>query len=186
FKWRGCLGTYDENEGPYTFKDGILILSPKRPNIQKGFQGTPTRFLPINWGDRLYLVSENQVLDFVNKINQGNEPRNNRFGYFYLREGDENKKVDGFPKLSAQWQEFLLKEPISGEVVKKVNRKKGIVNRGKKDGLKVGMELTARDAKDTRFTQLKVIAVEEETAKVETLYKDYKVYKGDIVSTRFY
>src|SRR3989338_7636275 len=51
FKWRGCLGMYDENNGAYKIEEGILILSPKRPNIQKGFQGTPTRFLPINWGD---------------------------------------------------------------------------------------------------------------------------------------
>src|SRR3989338_6088573 len=58
FKWHGCLGMYDENEGPYVIENGILVLSPQRPNIKKGFQGTPTRFLPIHWGDRLYLVPE--------------------------------------------------------------------------------------------------------------------------------
>ena len=186
FKWQGCLGTYDENEGTYSYEQGVLVLFPKRPNIREGFKGTPTHFFPISWGVRLYLIPQDQMLDFVNVINQGREPRKDKLGNFYLREGDEKKPVEGIPVLPSQWNDYLLQKPIEGKVIKVERRKVAIVNVGKKNGLKVGMLLTARDSRETRFTQLNVISVEDETAKAKTWYRDDKVRKDDIVSTKFY
>lgn len=185
YKWEGCLGTYDENTGGYRLEEGILVLSPERRSIRKSFKGTPTRFLPVAWGRRLYLIPEKESLDFVNEINQGGEPRDGVHGRFYLREGDEKIPVSGFPVLPAQWQDYLLQKPAEGSVTK-VQGRKAVINIGKKHGLKEGMLLTARGPKDTRFTQLKVVSVEDETCTAEKLYKDDKVQEGDSVSTRFF
>jgi len=185
YKWEGCLGTYDENTGGYRLEEGSLVLSPQRRSIRKSFKGTPTRFLPVSWGPRLYLVPEAETLEFVNEINQGREPRNEVHGRFYLREGDEKIPVSGFPILPKKWQDYLLDKPAQGSVTK-VQGRKAAINIGKKHGLKEGMLLTARSSKDTRFTQLKVVSVEEETCKAETLYKDDKVQEGDRVSSRFF
>ncbi|MGE0268920.1 MAG: hypothetical protein AB7S78_10760 [Candidatus Omnitrophota bacterium] len=57
---------------------------------------------------------------------------------------------------------------------------------GKKHGLKEGMLLTARGAKNTHFTQLKVVALDDETSKAEKLYRDDEVQEGESVSTRFF
>lgn len=185
YKWEGCLGTYDENAGGYRLEEGMLVLSPERRSIRKSFKGTPTRFLPVSWGPRLYLVPEAETLEFVNEINQGREPRNEVHGRFYLREGDEKIPVSGFPVLPAKWQDYLLKKPAEGKVIK-TEKRRADINIGKKYGLKEGMLLTARNSNDTRFTQLKVISVEDETCKAEKLYRDDKVQEGDAVSTQFY
>ena len=177
------MGTYDKNDGSFFVKNGILILQPLHPNGQGGFKGTPTRFLPINWDDRRYLIPENQLLNFVNEINQGTEPRHGMFGQFYLRKGDENKTVSGFPHLPARWQEYLLLKPIQGEVIE-VTKKFVVINVGKKNGLKMGMILTARNSQ-SMFTQLKIISLEDHTAKAKALYKKDDVRIGDIVSTKF-
>src|SRR5277367_4622347 len=54
FTWRGCLGTYDENDGSAAMKDGVLHLAPTKANVREGFKGTPTEFFPVPWGDRMY------------------------------------------------------------------------------------------------------------------------------------
>ncbi len=184
FQWQGCMGTYDDNEGRYMIERETLILSPQKPNIQEGFQGTPTRFSVITWGPRLYLVPEDRLLDFVNAINQGQEPRNRLFGNFYLREGDEKIPVSGNPTLSSQWQEYLLTEPIVGKIVQIGKDKSAIVNIGAQNGLKAGMLLTA-NPNDRRFAQLKVISVDENSAVTEKLYQNDKILENDTVSTKF-
>lgn len=186
YDWTGCLGTYDENQGPFRLEEGVLILSPQKKNIRKSFKVEPARFLPVAWGPRLYLIPEKEILDFVNEINQGGEPRNGVHGRFYLRSGDEQKPVEGFPLLPAAQQEKLLDNPVTGTVIKVEKKKIAVLNIGKKHGLKEGMLLTARNPNDTRFTQLKVISVEDETCTAEKLYRDDKVQEGDSVSTRFF
>lgn len=185
FEWAGCLGTYDENNGPYRLEKGVVVLSPELHSVRKNFKGMPFQYWPVNWGPRLYLIPKKEMLEFVNGINQGNEPRNSAHGRFYLREGDEKKPVNGFPGLPAEWPDYLLEAPLTGSVIKAQDRKKITLNIGKKHGLKEGMLLTARDPKNTRFAQLRVTAVQEETSLAETLYRDDKVEKDDTVSTRF-
>jgi hypothetical protein len=187
FKWRGCLGLYDSNYGGYVIQDGLVILKPKRLNIGKGFRGTPTKFLPVVWGERHYLVPVDKALDFVNEINQGSEPRKNRLagGMFYLRLGDEERAVQGIPGLPTKWLDYLLPEPVRGKIIKMAGRRIAIVDIGRKQGLKVGMTLIARSPKDNMFAMLDVISVEDGQARAKVRYADDKVAAGDGVSTRF-
>jgi hypothetical protein len=80
----------------------------------KGFRGTATDFIPVRWGERLYLIPEAQSRDFCNEVNQGSEPRKGAIGRFYLRRGDWNKKVNSLPSVPIGWVPLLLEKPLHG------------------------------------------------------------------------
>ncbi len=187
FQWHGCMGLYDQNEGKFEIEKGILILYPEKPNERKGFQGTATRFFIIDWSGRIYLVPEEELLDFCNAINQGREPRRGVFrGNFYIKKGDDTKPIKGWPTLPGNWNEYLLQTPIHGRVTSVQNKREGAVNMGSRHGLKTGMVVTARDRKNRRFSQLVVKSVDTESAKVELKYSDDLIVIGDAVSTRLF
>ncbi len=108
FLWRGCLGVYGKSEGLTRLVNDHLILAPDEPDAKPddptGFGGTSTDFVPVRWGDRLYLVPAKYGEAFSNQVNRGWEPRANAHGRFYLREGDWEKKATGLPNLPAEWQ----------------------------------------------------------------------------------
>lgn len=115
FERSSCVGPWDRNYGRYRVKDGIVILSPRRPNIRKGFTGTPTRFLIVTWGKRLYLVPQDEVRSFCKQVNERWEPRTLAFGGCYLREGDRTKMAGGSPDLPAKYRSLLLPESKRGK-----------------------------------------------------------------------
>lgn len=108
FKWQCCVGACDSNTGPFHFRNGVVILSPRKRNVRRGLSGTPTRFLVVNWGPRRYLVPQEDVRDFCNAVNQGSEPRTHVWGQYYLRVGDEKKAAGGDPDLPAKWKPLLI------------------------------------------------------------------------------
>jgi hypothetical protein len=109
FVWRGCLGLYGKNEGGAKVVKDHLILTPEQPNESRGFGGTPIDLVPVRWGDRLYLVPANSGKAFCDSVNQEQEPRDNIHGRFYLRRGDWEKKVTGFPTVPKEWEPLLSK-----------------------------------------------------------------------------
>lgn len=75
-------------------------------------------FYPVKWGDRRYLISEDEMIVFINQINQGDEPSENIPGNrFFLHEDDMKKKVFGSPGLPPQFREYLLKRPIHAAII---------------------------------------------------------------------
>jgi hypothetical protein len=84
-----------------------LVLLPEQPNDARGFGGTPTDFVPVHWGDRLYLAPAKSGAAFCDSVNQGEEPRDNIHGMFYLRSGDWEKKVKGSPTVPKEWESLL-------------------------------------------------------------------------------
>jgi hypothetical protein len=112
FIWRGCLGVYGKNEGIARVVKDHLILTPEQPNDATGFGGTPTDFIPVRWGDRLYLVPKDAGKGFCSLVNEGLEPRSMPHGNFYLRRGDEGKEVTGLPNVPKEWESLLQKKPV--------------------------------------------------------------------------
>jgi hypothetical protein len=98
YAWQGCLGIYAETSGRAFLRNGELVLEP---STRKGgtAQGLDTRFLPIRWGARQYLVPSDQLLDFVRQVEKGREPRSSSFGDSYLRQDDWREPVTGAPDL---------------------------------------------------------------------------------------
>ena len=109
FVWRGCLGVYDRNSGEAKVEAGHLILKPERRNVRGGSRGTATDFIPVRWGERLYLIPEEEGRKFCNQANRGGEPRNGPHGHFYLRRDDWDKKVTGLPSVPKEWEALLMR-----------------------------------------------------------------------------
>lgn len=160
------------------------------------------KYLPIEWSERIYLINESELKNFANAINLGIEPRSSLisrddsspwYGSFYLRSGDEQKKVTGNPKLPEKWLSFLLRKPLIATVisVQKVDKREFIsistvtINKGSKDGLKVGMRLLTKDEVPSQWNGAEVISVEKGTAKIEARLSGTELNLGDKLNTRY-
>lgn len=175
FSWHGCLGLYDQNYGAVVETNGFLKLTFALPNERGGFRGLAREFIPVHWGPRTYLVASDEIADFCNDVNSGREPRNDMHGRHLLRDGDEKKRANGEPEIPAQFRQYLLKKPITANIVAvgKVSTRPSIVefkfkdievtlDAGKKDGLLPGMEL--RVISNNAFDSVKITRVEENQA----------------------
>jgi hypothetical protein len=160
------------------------------------------KMLPVTWSDRIYLIYENDLKDFANAINLGLEPRMSLtsqpfgepyYGSFYLRRGDEQKKVTGHPSLPKEWLAFLLRKPVTATVISVQESKKATyvatsvvtVNKGSGDGLRVGMRLVVKGEEPSTSLGAEVISVGERTAKVKSVQVYDLLKVGDRLSTRY-
>lgn len=169
FRWRGCLGLYDQNQGAAGFRNGHLVLKPERPNARGGFRGTPTEFVPVPWGQRMYLVPGEDREEFCNSVNGGQEPRRWAHGQVYLRDGDWTKPVTGHPTVPKEWEPMLLKRPIRAKVVDVLADGRARVDAGTADGVWKEMELWA----DVRtFGLVKVVEADEHSCVIAPKYVD--------------
>ena len=154
FEWHGCLGVYDRNYGSVAFTNGKLRLSFTFKNERKGFQGIAQNFIPVPWGKRAYLIPADDVIGFCNRVNNGMEPRDDVHGSYLLREGDEKKRVSGFPLVPDDFRGYLLAKPIVAEItgIRSVTTRPSvckwkfkdttvIIDAGKNKGLRTGMEM---------------------------------------------
>lgn len=185
FKWEGCLGTYDKNNGDFTVSNGILTLIPRRPNIQKGFQGTPTIFFVVSWDDRLYLIATNKIIDFCCNVNDQSEPRKARYGRYYLREKDWEKSVKGGPRVPSEWTKFLLASPVRGTITQVVGKQEAWIDAGSENGLIEGMVLTAQDHGKIMFSQVRVESVQKNNSRIKCEWADSELEVGQKVSSLF-
>jgi hypothetical protein len=90
-----------------------------------------------------------------------------------LRDKDENKPVVGFPELPGEWKAYLLKEPITGKIVKVERGGIAIVDVESNIGLKIGMVLVSKDNRAYK-SYFKVISVEEDKAKTKVVERGHK------------
>jgi hypothetical protein len=145
FRWSGCLGEYDRNSGPWGLTDGLVILKPSQSNVREGFQGTATRLYPVRWGGRLYLVSDDEMIDFCSAVSldwvfDREGQANGRSAFFYLRAGDEEKPLVGLPTVPEIYRQYLS-GGFTASVIDVRRDGTFVINRGNKDGLIVGTKL---------------------------------------------
>jgi hypothetical protein len=175
FEWHGCMGLYDRNYGSVTFQNSKIRLSFTFPNERRGFRGLATEFIPISWGSRTYLIPPEELVEFCNSVNTGDEPRKGIYGRHLLRCGDENKAVQGWPAVPAEFQPYLLTKAIQTEIVAvgTPRLRPSIIDFKFKDtpltlkggtdiGLRTGMEL--HFIQDYVFESIVVGAVSDHTA----------------------
>ncbi|MCY2989929.1 MAG: hypothetical protein NTY19_18965 [Planctomycetota bacterium] len=173
-------GLYELNYGSFREKDGYIHLTFDKKGVKDtgSAEGLHPVLVPIRWGDRRYLIPENEMIDFCNHINSGSQ-NVSRAARFLRHVDDRDKKTAGIPKVPPRYQTYLLKEPVDAEVTwigKTVilERKdrwppgkhrvtKVRLNRGKGDGLLPGMELF-----HPKFPDLRVLDVTASTCHAET------------------
>jgi hypothetical protein len=175
--WFGCLGLYDQNHGTVEWDGNIVKFSFAFP-VKDGYIGRyASEYKPIRWGERVYLIPTDEIIDFCNAINSRSEPRNGAHGFFFLRDGDEKKQAKGKPELPKEFMPYLLDKPVDAKIVsiKDVREEQRkdvcgedyirrtvtvVVNKGKRDGLLPGMELHVTKP-DMIFDEVKLTNVEE-------------------------
>lgn len=191
FVWKlhGCLGVYGQNKGTYEIVEGLLILDPV--NDQTTSMTGGKRFIPVTWGDRLYLIPQAIRGRFRDAILQSIEPRSHTSsGYFefYLRDGDWKKPVSGVPAAPEPWQDLfrgLAPKRIEATVTKLWSTTYQGSNRtfttnwarlnvGKKHGMRRRMWLTIRPSRGAELGSharrlLAVHKVGEETAEAKII-----------------
>jgi len=198
--------------GPYFCKNGLCEITIKKlyrrengekkrhdftkAKERKRYLDTDEPFTPgpyqlqvIKWEDRIYLIDSTEFASFIDAINLGFEPRavdgyRALYGYFFLREGDENKPVQGRPPLPNEFLANLLPAPITATVVKleRVDEKSiATIDRGSADGLRSEMPLVQVDPKSFYYDSYWIVSVDVHSAKVQ-VSRDVKV--GDQLSTR--
>ena len=117
FIWRGCLGVYDRNYGPVTQDGDDVTLHCEFANHRQGFRGIATSLRPIRWGERRYLIPDDQMIEFCNAVNSGVE-RDGASGRFLIRirDGERVRPVVGNPELPEPYARLLLEDEIRGTV----------------------------------------------------------------------
>lgn len=152
--WHGCLGLYGANRGKVVERDGELRFEYEEPNEQ-GFGGFPDALRPIRWGERRYMIPETKLIDFVNAINHGFEPRKQVHGMYLLADGDEKRPVAGLPELPKPMRDLIRRQALEARIVSvdaAETRKsetgsdcgfhyRMTLDRGARDGLAPGVEL---------------------------------------------
>lgn len=183
------------------------LLNPEERNemfrgLDKGEVEREVKLLPIEWSKRIYLIYENELKNFTNAINLGIEPRTSLiserysspwYGSFYLRSGDERKKVVGNPNLPEKWRTFLLSKPLVATVigVQKIEKREFVtiitatVNKGTRNGLKVGMQLLVEGEEPSLWNGTEVISVKKGTAKIQAWLLRNELKVGDKLRTRY-
>lgn len=185
FTWQGCLGLYDQNQGIWKLDSAVVHLSCQRPNVREGFQGTPTDFYPVRWGERMYMVSVDEGVEFCNTINSGREPRQEPHGFFYLRQGGWERSVSGLPQVPTAYSGYLLGRPIFGEITSAAPDGRFILNVGRADGVLDKMNFDALRGLST----LTVVSLGEHDCTVAREFPDSdddEIAVGSPVSTRYW
>jgi hypothetical protein len=186
FEWHGCLGLYDKNQGTYILTNGILNLVTEKRNIREGFQGTPTNFFPIPWGNRLYIIPTNEIIKFCSDVNQGLEPRDLSRGSFYLKTGEWTNTVSGLPNVPVNWKPYLLAKPVNGKITQLITKEEAWLNLGSKDGILAEMEMFALEFEKTSPSCVKIISVEKNRCRIRSEWDDSELAVGQEVTSHYF
>lgn len=174
FEWYGCLGLYDRNYGSVSAQGHELHLqytlsSQRRPGL-----GLAPILVPVSWGNRHYLVPNDEIIEFCNAVNIGSE-RNWESGRFFLRRGDPTETPTSFPNVPEEFKPYLLQKPIDAKIlsVGKYTTEPSVVewkfkitpvtiDAGSASGLRVGMELQVLEPPaPSTYQTVKITKVEQ-------------------------
>jgi len=147
FRWTGCLGEYDRNSGNYDLTDEMLTVHPTSPNRRDGFRGMAERFFPIRWGTRIYLIADEQMLGFVDKIRRGwrGDEILGRSGFYFLRRDAQPfdkpiGEVKMKPEMPSLYHQYLSKQFVA-KVIRRTSSSEFELDQGSADGLVAGTML---------------------------------------------
>jgi hypothetical protein len=173
YHWSADDGGSVRQEGEAEVRDGFVVLHPPKA----GTNGNPEpftlpRYRPIRWGNRLYLISDEEMVDFCNRVNLGLEPRPAHFGSEFTRielstkprRGEEEPvfgDLKGQPEIPAESQKFLLKRPLEGKILESLKDRRAKLDLGSDDGLRVGMKLFVEGGKADAPKDFAIVEVVE-------------------------
>lgn len=181
----GCF-TFDGAYGFARLVHGVLRLEPIAYDQLGGNAYALAPLYPIKWSTWRFLLSNEQILEFCNAINQGPQPRKQITADFYHREADREKKLEGLPALPGEWNRYLLKKPISATITQVRADRSATIDRGSKDGIQKGMHFKAHGGKGDRhpYREVEVASVDVQSSVIrqvspECAWRQQLSYFGD-------
>jgi hypothetical protein len=95
--WSTDTGHTEEYQGSISVENMQFLLTPNK-KMEKFPPCFYRTMIPLNWGDRRYLLPDDEFSKhFCEYIKSGEEPRNQWFGYPYLYTPDITILVPGYP-----------------------------------------------------------------------------------------
>ncbi len=180
FEFLAASCTYFEKcAGQYKIESGIILLDSDEscPSIDAAVadrrieskEWRTLRVVPIESGERLYLVDEDKIVDFCNSVNAGEEPVTQSISSwpYFVRDGDWKKPAVGKPRLPKKYAEFILDESFEATVVKQDEYVLKL-DKGFDDGVRVGLKFWAEFEDQYKYTtNMEVVSVEERSCIAE-------------------
>lgn len=164
FRWTGCLGEYDSNEGNWTVQGDLVLLHPERENQHEGFEGVNIRFTPVIWNHHLFLVDEYEAPGFMAALKSGDVYGLDKMhGQDFIKRNEKFEPVvfDRANTLPKRFEFFFKNGSVQAHVVAINDDGTVTLDRGSADGLRPGLMLCP----DEWYTaDLEVIRVEQHRA----------------------
>ncbi len=185
----GCQGVYAHASGTWQQKNGSLLLVPKPPYdpIKSGLN---LRFIPVTWGQRLYLIDENQLPGFCAATQQKTWDLHNRYISsmdFARHEGRLLPKIQGIPQIPMVFREFLTQGEIIATVTAATANDGILLRENGPSRLKLGMRLCLN--RDGNAPNVIVVSTDSAGVYVKPLptpYRQTPIHKGDVFTTGSY
>lgn len=185
FRWNGCLGEYDRNEGRWKLVGDTLVLEPERPHERTGFNGMDTRFIPVPWGSRLYLVDENELPGFAAAAREGVPGFGDGLhGSDYVKRGTPKPSASDKPLLPARYQHFFSEGAIEARISSMSSDGTVLLDKGGSSRLAAGMLLVPPSYEEQGA--LSVLSVTESSAVARPFYyfnESKPIRVGQVFST---
>jgi hypothetical protein len=146
--WWACSRGNSRETGSATLSNNVIVCTP----ANRGF--TQELLVPVRWGERLYLVSSEEMQAFCLAVTEGIEPRRNSFGDYLLRNGDWDRPAPGQPELPSEYAKFMRSPPprkeervvratkaLQGKITEVMDAGTAWIDLGSEHGLSAGMRL---------------------------------------------
>lgn len=106
-----CTGPSEWDDGVIERKDSMLRFGGAQSTILGGKD-----FHIVPWGERVYLIPQDRLLEFANSINQGREPHYGAYGFFFMRERNKVQIASGRPGVPKEIAPYVLDHVINATI----------------------------------------------------------------------
>lgn len=98
YQFTGCLGVYAEGKGSWKWDKDVLVLTSAKDDSADDFMAVEKRLVPARLGERLYLVREDKVKEFVHEIRVEKDVPQKWMSSYYMAVDDKYQA----PKATAE------------------------------------------------------------------------------------
>jgi hypothetical protein len=154
------VGDMEPNGGAYTVRNGLVQIRYEPPTHLRDWPQSPERLVPVLWGERRFLVWEEQLADFWDTVHHGADPCSQAMGVWwslFRREGDDAKPATGLPQVPPRYVDYVVRTSVLGKVVAMDGNGGFSLNVGTADGVSAGMVFS----RPSSLSELVVRSVDE-------------------------
>jgi hypothetical protein len=160
----------EQNRGSWRIDGDTLTLSPELP-VNQGDEMLNSRFLPIKWGNRLYLVKEQEMPAFCAQSGRHRTQMNrvDSLSPDYIKRYRKKNPppLRGEPSIPERYKHFYEEGPIEAEVIDAEKKSLVVLNKGSRDRLEAEMLMVLSDGRDP---ELQIVFVADHTSTARALY----------------